>query len=57
MMLEVLADSPDATLNASTNGRVEKVKADGNEGITDLASQETASEKASTQSSMYTKSS
>jgi len=57
MMLEVLADSPDATLNAWNDGHDEKVKADGDQGITDLASRETASEKASTQSSMYTKSS
>ncbi len=57
MTLEALADSPDATLNASNDGRDEKVKADGDQGITDLASRETASEKASIQSSMCTKSS
>ena len=57
MTLEALADSPDATLNALNDGRDEKVKADGDQGITDLVSWEIVNEKVSTQWSMYTKSS
>ena len=55
MTSEALADSPDATLNASKD--VCDIKADGDQELLNFSSRETASKNASMQSSICTKSS